>query len=154
MINEDGSQAGVVAIRDALAAAKEAGLDLVEVSPNAVPPVCRIMDFGKYLYEASKRAKTAKKKQHSTEMKEMRLSPKTDEHDYLFKTRHISEFLLEGHKVKVSVMFKGREMSHTEFGRRILDRMITELVEVGVVEVQPSMEGRFLTMIMSPKPKK
>ena len=154
LITDDGSQAGIVNIRDALAQAKEVGLDLVEVSPNAVPPVCRIMDFGKYLYEQSKRAKAAKKKQHATEMKEMRLSPKTDEHDYLFKVRHMREFLSQGNKVKVSILFKGREISHTEFGKRIMERIQVELVDIMNVESAPSMEGKFMNMILAPKSRK
>ena len=127
-------------------------MDLVEVSPNSRPPVCRIMDFGKYKYELSKKDKLAKKKQHVFQLKEMRYRPKIDEHDYQFKTKHVREFLESGSKVKAFVLYRGREMAHTELGRKILDRLIEDMSDIAVVDVQPKLEGRNMNMILSPKP--
>jgi translation initiation factor IF-3 len=140
-----------MATRDALRLAEEKGYDLVEVSPQAKPPVCKIMDYGKYKYELSKKAKDAKKKQRFWHLKEMRFRPKTEEHDYTFKMRHIREFLSQGNKVKILVGFRGREMSHKEFGQKIMERLQSDLNDVGVVEHQPKMEGRSLTMTIMPK---
>ena len=140
-----------MATRDALRLAEEKGYDLVEVSPQAKPPVCKIMDYGKYKYELSKKAKDAKKKQRFWQLKEMRFRPKTEDHDYTFKMRHIREFLSQGNKVKVMVGFRGREMSHKEFGQRIMERLQSDLTDVGVVEHKPKMEGRSLTMTIMPK---
>ena len=140
-----------MATRDALRLAEEKGYDLVEVSPQAKPPVCKIMDYGKYKYELSKKAKDAKKKQRFWQLKEMRFRPKTEDHDYTFKMRHIREFLSQGNKVKVMVAFRGREMSHKEFGQRIMERLQSDLTDVGVVEHKPKMEGRSLTMTIMPK---
>ena len=137
----------------ALQAAEEQGLDLVEVSPNASPPVCRIMDYGKYKYQQSKRAAEAKKKQARVELKEVKLRPKTDEHDYQFKVKNAKRFLLEGNKVKVTIMFRGREVTHPEFGRRILTRVAEDLVEIGQVESHPNMSGRFMSMVIGPTKK-
>ena len=134
------------------ARARMANLDLVEVAPNSRPPVCRILDFGKYKYEQSKKAREAKKKQHTVQLRAMRYRPKTDEHDFQFKTRHVREFLEQGSKVKVFVMFSGREMAHTEYGYKVTDRVVKELEDICSVEQQPKMEGRHLTMILSPKP--
>lgn len=142
---------GIMATRDALLLAEEKGYDLVEVSPQAKPPVCKIMDYGKYKYELSKKAKDAKKKQRFWQLKEMRFRPKTEDHDYTFKMRHIREFLSQGNKVKVMVGFRGREMSHKEFGQRIMERLQSDLTDVGVVEHKPKMEGRSLTMTIMPK---
>ena len=142
---------GIMATRDALRLAEEKGYDLVEVSPQAKPPVCKIMDYGKYKYELSKKAKDAKKKQRFWQLKEMRFRPKTEDHDYTFKMRHIREFLSQGNKVKVMVGFRGREMSHKEFGQRIMERLQSDLTDVGVVEHKPKMEGRSLTMTIMPK---
>ena len=142
---------GIMATRDALLLAEEKGYDLVEVSPQATPPVCKIMDYGKYKYELSKKAKDAKKKQRFWQLKEMRFRPKTEDHDYTFKMRHIREFLSQGNKVKVMVGFRGREMSHKEFGQRIMERLQSDLTDVGVVEHKPKMEGRSLTMTIMPK---
>ena len=142
---------GIMATRDALRLAEEKGYDLVEVSPQATPPVCKIMDYGKYKYELSKKAKDAKKKQRFWQLKEMRFRPKTEDHDYTFKMRHIREFLSQGNKVKVMVGFRGREMSHKEFGQRIMERLQSDLTDVGVVEHKPKMEGRSLTMTIMPK---
>ncbi len=131
--------------------AQDAHLDLVEIAPSSRPPVCRIMDYGKFKYEQAKKAKLAKKKQHVVQMRAMRYRPKIDEHDFRFKTRHVREFLEKGSKVKVFVMFKGRERAHTEFGYKVLERVEAELEEVGMVEQKPKLEGRFLAMIMAPK---
>lgn len=131
--------------------ARDVNLDLVEVSPNSKPPVCRIMDFGKYKYEQSKKARQAKKKQHTVEMKAMRYRPKIDDHDFNFKTRHVREFLMQGSKVKVFVMFSGREMAHTEYGHKLLDRVVNELEDISSVGQAPKMEGRRLNMILVPK---
>ncbi len=137
-------------LNDALGAAAERGLDLVEVSPNAVPPVCRIMDYGKYKYQASKRAAEAKKKAARVELKEVKMRPKTEEHDFQFKLKNARRFLEEGNKVKVTVMFRGREVTHPEFGRRLLERVAEEVKDLGQVESMPSMSGRFMTMVMAP----
>jgi translation initiation factor IF-3 len=127
-------------------------LDLVEVSPNTRPPVCRILDYGKYKYELSKKDKLAKKKQHSFQLKEMRFRPKIDEHDYQFKTKHVREFIESGSKVRTFVMYRGREMAHIEFGRRILDRVREDLKDVAVVEMEPKLEGRNMSMVLVPSP--
>jgi translation initiation factor IF-3 len=128
------------------------GLDLVEVSPNSKPPVCRILDYGKYKYELAKKDKLAKKKQHSFQLKEMRYRPKIDEHDFQFKTKHVSEFIEAGSKVRVFVMFRGREMAHTEFGRDVLDRVAETLKDITVIESPPKLEGRNMSMTLSPTP--
>jgi translation initiation factor IF-3 len=151
VIGVEGEQIGILATRDALRLAQEKGYDLVEVSPNAKPPVCKIMDYGKYKYELSKKAKDAKKKQHSLHLKEMRFRPKTEDHDYTFKMKHIREFLSHGSKVKIFVEFRGREMTHKEFGQKVMDRLQADLTDVGIVEQKPKMEGRNLTMILMPK---
>lgn len=132
--------------------AAEYGLDLVEVSPNSRPPVCRIMDFGKFKYELSKKDKLAKKKQHTFQMKEMRFRPKIEEHDYQFKTKHVRAFIESGNKVKVFVIFRGREMAHTEYGQKILDRVKVDMDDIALIDVEPKLEGRNLSMILSPKP--
>ncbi len=137
--------------RDALARAQEAGLDLVEVAPTANPPVCRIMDFGKYKYEQAKRERSAHKKSKTSDIKGMRLSPKIGEHDLQVKTRAVSGFLRDGDKVRVSMWFRGREMAHPNVGEQILRRMAQQLGDVGVVERPPIMEGRNMIMIMAPK---
>lgn len=142
---------GIIPVKEALTRARSVNLDLVEVSPNSRPPVCRIMDYGKFKYEQSKKARQAKKKQHTVQMRAMRYRPKTDEHDYQFKTRHVREFLLQGSKVKVFVMFSGREMAHTELGHKILNRVVEELEDISAVEQEPKLEGRRLTMVLNPK---
>jgi translation initiation factor IF-3 len=139
-----------MSLNEALTAAEERGLDLVEVSPNAVPPVCRIMDYGKYKYQASKRAAEAKKKAARVELKEVKMRPKTEEHDFQFKLKNARRFLEEGNKVKVTVMFRGREVTHPEFGRRLLERVADEVKDLGQVESMPSMAGRFMTMVVGP----
>jgi translation initiation factor IF-3 len=135
-------------LNSALQAADEQGLDLVEVSPTAKPPVCRIMDYGKYKYQQSKRAAEAKKKQVRVEIKEVKMRPKTDEHDYLFKVKNARRFLGDGNKVKVTIMFRGREVTHPEFGRRILERVAKDLEDIGLVESYPRMAGRFMSMVI------
>lgn len=137
-------------IQSALQAAEDHGLDLVEVSPNATPPVCRIMDYGKYKYQQSKRAAEAKKKQAKVEVKEVKLRPKTDEHDYQFKIKNAKRFLSDGNKVKITIMFRGREVTHPEFGHRILERIVADVEDLGQVESQPNMAGRFMSMVLGP----
>lgn len=150
LIGADGAQIGVIPTSEALARARETGLDLVEVSPNAKPPVCRILDYGKYKYNLSKKAADAKKKQHTINIKGMRYRPKTEEHDYQFKLKHVRTFLEEGHKVKCFVLFRGRERAHTDFGRRILDRLIEDLGDIAIIENRPKMEGYSMTMLVAP----
>jgi translation initiation factor IF-3 len=141
----------VLSLQDALARAQEAGVDLVEVAAAASPPVCRVMDFGKYKYEQAKRERLAHKKSKTSELKGMRLSPKIGDHDLQVKTRAVSGFLKDGDKVRVSMWFRGREMAHPQVGEQILRRMAQQLLDVGVVERQPLMEGRNMIMIMAPK---
>lgn len=152
LIDQDGEQVGIIPTPEAFDRAREVGLDLVEVSPNAKPPVCRIMDYGKFKYEQSKKDKIAKKKQHTAQLKEMRYRPKIDEHDYAFKTKHVREFLESGSKVKAFVFFRGREMAHQELGRRVLDRLSADMEDVANIDVKPIMEGRKMNMILAPKP--
>ena len=128
-------------------------LDLVEVSPTAVPPVCRIMDFGKFKYEQSKKLQEAKKKQVHVQLKEVKLRPKTDEHDLLFKIKHVRRFIEEGNKAKVTVVFRGREITHMEIGQNALNRFVDDLQDIAVVEVKPKMEGRSMFLIVAPKAK-
>ena len=151
MIGSNGEQLGVMPLRDALAKAQEATLDLVEVAPTASPPVCRVMDYGKYKYEQAKRERVAHKKSKTSGLKGMRLSPKIGEHDLQVKTRAVSSFLKDGDKVRVSMWFRGREMAHPHVGEQILRRMAQQLADVGVVERQPLMEGRNMIMILAPK---
>ena len=151
VVGEAGEQLGVLATPDALKRAEEAGLDLVEVAPTAVPPVCRIMDYSKYKYEQEKREKEARKKQKVVHLKEIRLSPKIGEHDYQFKVRNLEDFLKRGDKVKVTMMFKGREMAHVDLGRKILDRLASEISQVGEIEEPPRQEGRFINMVIRAK---
>jgi translation initiation factor IF-3 len=150
VVDDEGTQLGVLSLGDALAAAEQRGLDLVEVSPNAEPPVCRIMDYGKYKYQLSKRAAEAKKKTAKVELKEVKMRPKTEEHDFQVKVRNARRFLEEGNKVKVTVMFRGREVTHPEFGRRLLVKITEELKDIAQAESYPTMSGRFMTMVISP----
>jgi translation initiation factor IF-3 len=150
LIDKDGEPAGVVATRDALQMAQAAGLDLVEVAPNAEPPVCRIMDYGKFKYEKSKKAKEAKKKQHIVHLKEIKMHPKTEAHDYNFKTQHAREFLIDGDRVKATIVFRGREIAHLEFGRRILEKLTLDLADLASVETDARMEGRNMISIYLP----
>ncbi len=151
LIGPEGEQIGILPVGEALDRARALGLDLVEVAPTSRPPVCRIMDFGKYKYELAKKDKVSKKKQHSMQLKEMRYRPKIDEHDYQFKTKHVRAFLEGGAKVRVFVMFRGREMTHQEFGRKILDRVKEDLADIVQIDVAPKMEGYTMSMIVSPK---
>jgi translation initiation factor IF-3 len=151
LIDTTGEQIGIVPTREALRMALEKGYDLVEISPTAKPPVCKIMDYGKYKYELNKKAKSAKKKQHIIQMKEMRLRPKIEEHDYQFKLKHIQEFLEKGSKVKVFVEFRGREMAHQELGHKIIQRLEEDLKDLGIIEQKAKMEGRNLSLTFMPK---
>jgi translation initiation factor IF-3 len=126
-------------------------LDLVEVSPTAVPPVCRIMDYGKFKYQQSKKMQEARKKQVQVQLKEVKLRPKTDEHDLLFKIKHVRRFLEEGNKAKITLVFRGREITHMEYGQKALDRFATDLEDVATIEVKPKMEGRSMFMIVAPR---
>jgi len=150
VIDAEGNQLGVMATKDALASAEASGLDLVEVAPTAAPPVCRIMDYGKYKYQMSKKSKDAKKKQTLIQVKEMKLRGKTEEHDFQFKVRNIRRFLSEGDKVKVTIIFKGREITHTQLGMGMLKRVSEELKDVAVVEAHPKLEGRNMSMMVAP----
>ena len=152
VIDDDGKQLGIMAPPQALVIAKAKGLDLVEISPTAVPPVCRIMDFGKYQYQEQKRAREARKHQKVIEVKEIKFRPKVDEHDYQFKKKHIERFLDDGDKVKATIFFRGREMAHPEIGRRILERLIGELSEVALAETMPRMEGNQMHTILTRRP--
>lgn len=154
VIASDGEQLGVLMLRDALQRAEEAGLDLVEVAPTAVPPVCRIMDFGKYKYEMNKKAHESKKHQTVIAVKEVKLRPRTDDHDVQFKTNNIKRFLEGGDKVKVSIMFRGREMAHPQQGRTLLERIVNDLQAVAIVEQMPRMEGRNMFLMLAAKPQK
>jgi translation initiation factor IF-3 len=152
LIDEDGQVVGVMSSAQALALARERDLDLVEVSPMAVPPVCRLLDWGRYKYEQSKKENEARKHQKVTELKEIRMRPRTDDHDLNVKVRKIEEFLADGDKVKVSVLFRGREMAHPELGRVLLDKIIAELKGTAQVERPPIMEGRSMSMFVSRAP--
>ena len=149
MIDDTGAQLGIMPPPKALAIAKQKGLDLVEISPTANPPVCRIMDYGKYQYQEQKRAREAKKHQKVIEVKEIKFRPKVDEHDYQFKKKHIERFLADGDKVKATIFFRGREMAHPEIGRRILERLIDDLGEVAVAENAPRQEGNQMHTILA-----
>lgn len=151
MIDETGQQLGIMPPPQALTIARSKGLDLVEISPTAVPPVCRIMDYGKYQYQEAKRAREAKKHQKVIEVKEIKFRPKVDEHDYQFKKKHIERFLEDGDKVKATVFFRGREMAHPEIGQRILMRLIEDLAEVAQPETMPRQEGNQMHTILTQK---
>ena len=151
VIDDLGAQLGIMPPQQALVIARQKGLDLVEVAPGAVPPVCRIMDFGKYQYQEQKRAREARRHQKVIEVKEIKFRPKVDEHDYQFKKKHIERFLADGDKVKATVFFRGREIAHPEIGRRILERLLDELAEVAVAENMPRMEGNTMHTILARK---
>jgi translation initiation factor IF-3 len=151
VIDDEGKQIGILQPFEALKMAREKNLDLVEVSPTAQPPVCRIMDFGKYLYEQDKKERAAKKHQKVITVKEVKFRINVDEHDYEFKKNHVLRFLEDGDKVKATIFFRGREMTHTNLGRQILDRLIKDIGEKGVVEFRPRMEGNTLHAILAPK---
>lgn len=151
MISPDGEQLGIVSVPQALEMAVQRGLDLVEVAPEATPPVCRIMDFGKFKYLQARRSKEARKKQTIIQVKEVKMGPKTEEHDFQFKARHVRRFLEDGNKAKVTVRFRGREMAHTVLGHKLLERMTQALADISAVESYPKLEGRALSMILTPK---
>jgi len=151
LVSGDGEQLGIVPLKDALRMAQEKELDLVEVSANAKPPVCRIMDYGKFRYEQSKREKEARKKQRIISVKEIKLRPNIEDHDLQTKSKNISKFLKEGDKVKVTMMFRGREMAHAELGKHLLNKVAAEMQEIANIERQPKIEGRNMIMILAPK---
>jgi len=154
LIGSDGEQLGVVSLREAMQKAEDAELDLVEIAPTAAPPVCRIMDYGKFKYQEQKKQHEARLKQKQIQVKEVKFRPGTDENDYQIKLRNMSRFLEEGDKVKVTLRFRGREMAHQEFGVAQLKRIETDLAELGTVEQFPKLEGRQMVMVLSPKKKK
>ena len=153
VINQEGEQVGVVSIEEALSIANEANLDLVEISPNAEPPVCRVMDYGKFRFEESKKLQIAKKKQKQTQVKEIKFRPGTDIGDYKIKLRKLVSFLEEGDRTKVTLRFRGREMAHQELGLELLQRVKADLEQYGTVEQEPKMEGRLMVMVLAPKKK-
>ncbi len=150
LVSVDGEQLGIKPLPEALAIARAEDLDLVEVAAQATPPVCRIMDWGKHLYEQSQRAKESRKRQTQIVVKEMKFRPKIDTHDYETKKRHVVRFLEDGAKVKITIMFRGREMTHTELGREILDTLADDLVEIATVESAPKLDGRNMIMVVTP----
>lgn len=151
LIGADGENVGVVTPARALAMAEEAGLDLVEISPNAEPPVCKIMDFGKFKYEEKKKQADAKKRQSQIELKEIKLRPKTDDHDLAFKIKHVQRFLEDGNKVKLTVRFRGREITHPETARKQIEYILDAVKEHAIVEAAGRMEGRTMTALLAPK---
>nr|MBL8454604.1 translation initiation factor IF-3 [Zoogloeaceae bacterium] len=151
LVGDDGEQLGIVSLNAALNIADEAGLDLVEIAPMAVPPVCKVMDFGKFKYQEQKRAHEARLKQKQVQVKEVKLRPGTDENDYQIKLRNLKRFLGEGDKAKVTLRFRGREMAHQEIGMRQLERIKLDLEEIALVEQMPKMEGRQMIMVIAPK---
>ena len=153
MIDAEGEQAGVLTRDEALAMAQEQGLDLVEIQPNADPPVCRIMDFGKFRFDAQKKASAAKKRQKQVEIKELKFRPTTDIGDYTIKMRNLRRFLEEGDKVKITIRFRGREMAHQELGDQMIKKIAADIVDEAVVEQYPRMEGRLMVMMIAPKKK-
>ena len=150
VVDADGEQLGIMETSAAITVAEDKGLDLVEVSATAKPPVCRIMDYGKYKYQMSKKARDAKKKQTVIQVKEMKFRVKTDEHDFQFKVRNIKRFLEDGNKVKVILMFRGREITHTDLGRQKLNRVGEELKDLAAIDSHPRLEGRNMTMLLAP----
>jgi translation initiation factor IF-3 len=150
LIDDEGNQIGVIPTREALEMARERGLDLVEVAPNASPPVCRLMDYGKFRYEQSRKERDSKKNQHVIKLKEVRIEPKIGQHDLETKGRQAAKFLEAGDKVKLAVLFRGRSITHPELGKDLLERLAEQLKDVGVIEQQPRMEGRTMTMHMAP----
>jgi len=152
LIDAEGNQVGVMSAKQALEIAEESGLDLVKIAPQAVPPVCRVMDYGKFRFEQMKKEKEARKRQHIMETKEIRLTPNIDTHDINFKAKNAQKFLQDGDKVKVSVKFRGREMAHTDLGEDLLVKFAEMCSDVSVVEKQPKLEGRLMAMFLAPKP--
>ena len=155
LVRDDGEQPqGIIPTLEALGIAREAGLDLVEVAPTAAPPVVKILDYGKYRFENEKKVRDSKKKQKLLKLKEIRMQPKIDDHDLDFKSKHVKEFLADGNKVKVTVRFRGREMAHTELGLDVLKDVLSRIEGDYVMDKAPAMEGRFMSMVLSPKSKK
>jgi len=155
LIRDEGEQQqGIISTMEALEIAREQGLDLVEVAPNAVPPVVKIMNYGKFKFENEKKIRDSKKKQKQIKLKEIRMQPKIDDHDLDFKSKHVRDFLIDGNKVKVTVRFRGREMAHTELGLDVLKDVLARIEGEYVMDKAPSMEGRFMSMVLSPKSKK
>jgi len=151
-VDVDGAQVGVVSTREALLLAQQRGLDLVEISPQAQPPVCRVMDYGKYKFEQAKKEKQAKQNQSNTKVKEVKFHTNVEEHDYQTKLRHIRDFIAEGHRVKVSLMFRGRENAHQELGYEVVKRVVADCSDVGASDREPQKLGRFLSVLIAPKP--
>ena len=151
VIDEDGEQLGVMDVRDAVQRARDMGVDLVEIAPNAKPPVCRIIDYGKFLYEEKKKTAEAKKKQVTVAVKELKFRPGTDDHDYEYRMKHAREWLTDGDKVRAAIAFRGREMTHRELGAKILQKLTQDLADVADVEVAPKMEGYQMFTILVPK---
>lgn len=154
LIDEKGEKIGVVPIEKAREQAESADLDLVEIVPTAKPPVCKILDYGKYKFETEKKAKEAKKHQQIVKIKEIRLQPKIDKHDYDFKLNHVIEFLGKGNKVKITIRYRGRQLAHMEIGEEVLDQFKEDLMDVAVIESNPNIEGRTMSMLVAPKGKK
>lgn len=150
LIDQDGTKRGVIKTSEAVALAEEVNLDLVEVAPQAKPPVCRILNYGKYRFQQQKREKDARKKQKTQTVKEIKMRPKIDEHDYDFKTEAIKKFLSKGHRVKVSIFFRGREMAFLDQGRVVLDRVVSDVADLGKVENKPRMEGSYMRIMIAP----
>jgi translation initiation factor IF-3 len=153
LIDENGTQVGIISVRDAIVLAEERGLDLVEVAPNAVPPVCRLLDYGKFRYEQSQKEREARKNQKQAELKQIRLMPKTDDHDLVVKANQARRFVIRGDKVKFNVRFRGREMAHPDIGRKMLEQIAEQLRDIAVVEQKPLMEGRVLSLLLAPTAK-
>ena len=151
VVDADGKQLGVISISQALAAAQQRGMDLVEVAPNATPPVCRVVDFGKYKYEQEKREREARKHHHATKLKEIKIRLNIDPHDYETKCNHMRDFLGDGMKVKVTMMLRGRENAHPEYGNKMMQKIIEDLTDCGRPEVMPKLMGRSITMMISPQ---
>ena len=151
LIDHNGDNRGLIDPRDAVRMAEEVGLDLVEISPNATPPVCKIMDFGKFKYEQQKKASEARKKQKVIEVKEVKFRPNIDTHDYDVKMKNVTRFLEDGDKVKVTLRFRGREMAHAELGRNLLEKVANEIEDLGKVEAMPKLEGRQMVMVVAPR---
>ena len=152
VIDDEGQPIGIMPARDALTLAQEKGLDLIEVAPQAQPPVCRIMDYGKYKYEQGKREREQHKKSRQQEIKGIKMRPVTQEHDFQVRVKHTQEFLEKGDKVKVTIQFKAREITHPEIARKLMDKMIVAIGDHAIIEKPPSLEGKMLTLILSPKP--
>jgi len=154
VIDENGNQIGIIAVQEARRTAEERGYDLIEISPNANPPVCKFLDYGKYRYEQMKKEKLQRKHQQQTQVKEIRLHPNTDDHDFEYKARHARRFLEEGNKVKATVIFKGREITYQDQGKEILLRLLEKVEDLTKVEQEPKMEGRSMIMMLAPEKKK